>query len=169
MAIFDELPPPLLIPLEGGARRVDEARSFSAPGGGFSGSKAAAPAPRPGKDFDLSIAFGAVALAVELSSMKSLFENMLISGVEVSLVVMVDAAGKADGIGCRMEAELKAFSSALLLMLPSWEAPRVLVGNGGGASMSRDVERDDDWPMESTERSILSAGDRFAEPTFSTF
>lgn len=33
--------------------------------------------------------------------------------------------------------------------------------------MSRDVERDDDWPIESTERSILSAGDRFAEPTFS--
>lgn len=121
MAIFDELPlpPPLLIPLEGGARRVDDARSFSGPGGGFSGSKAAAPAPRPGKDFDLSIAFGAVE-EEELSSMNSLLENILISCVEVSLAVEVDAAGKADEIGCRMEMELKAFSSALLLILASW-------------------------------------------------
>lgn len=106
VAIFDELPPPLLIPPEGGARRVDDARSFSAPGGGFSGSKAAAPA-RPGKDFDLSIAFW-----VELSSMKSLLENMLISGVEVSLVAVVEVdvgGGKADGRGCRME----MFSSPL--------------------------------------------------------
>lgn len=86
---------------------MDDARGFSAPGGGFSGSKAAAPA-RPGKDFDLSIAFWA-----ELSSMKSLLENMLISGVEVSLVVVVRVAaggGKADGIGCKME---KVFSSPL--------------------------------------------------------
>lgn len=50
LAIFTDEPPPL----EGGARRVDDALGFSIPGGGFNGSKLAAPIRPGGKDFDLS-------------------------------------------------------------------------------------------------------------------